>query len=438
MRLYDKKSTLLLFSGGVIAFIVFAVFVFQLSYGDGEVKNPMLVEEEKGSSQVPIYDEFGIPMGAYDVAQGVVRSGQTLALLLSGLGLSGAEIHEVTQSMEGLFDPRRVRRGHNFYSYHLTEDRNEPLRYFVYEISDLDFLKVQFFDSLSVVRELKDVQTISRSASGIIDVSLWNTIIDQDLPHELVAQLSRILAWTVDFYRIERGDRFKVLYREDYVGDRAVGISGIDAVYFRHRGRDIEGYHFESDTIYGYFDAHGNSLQKVFLRAPLEYVRISSGFSYSRRHPIHGDRRPHLGTDYAAPHGTPILAVGDGVVTRASYSSGNGNYVRIRHNAVYETQYLHMSRFASGIRSGAEVRQGDVIGYVGSTGSATGPHVCFRFWKNGQQVNHLNLEFPSGDSLPEAYMDQFICLRDQRKYALNLIRFGDEELPLLPISIMLR
>ncbi len=299
----------------------------------------------------------------------------------------------------------------------------------MYEISDLEYLVVDFRDSIEVYRGEKEVTNISREATGIIRTSLWNTIVENNLPQELVAHMARILAWSVDFYRIESGDRFKVLYEEAHVGDRPVGVSGIDAVFFVHRGREIEGFHFAADTIDGYFDGDGNSLQKVFLRAPLEYGRISSRYSQSRLHPIHGDRRPHLGTDYAAPHGTPILAVGDGTVTRASYTSGNGNYVRIRHNSVYETQYLHMSRFASGIRPGARVEQGDVIGYVGSTGLATGPHVCFRFWKNGQQVDHLRLEFPSGDPLPEDYTDPFVHIRDRYRKKLESLNFDKEDVP---------
>ncbi len=256
----------------------------------------------------------------------------------------------------------------------------------------------------------------------MIHSSLWNTMMDQGLHPDLVIYLSRVLAWSVDFYRIESGDLFKVLYSEEYVGDRSVGVSRIKAVHFLHRGREIEAYRFVSDTINGYFDSDGNNMRKTFLQAPLEFGgRISSRYSHSRLHPIHGDRRPHYGTDYAAPHGTPILAVGDGVISRTSYTRGNGNYVRIRHNAVYETQYLHMSRFATGIKPGHRVSQGDVIGYVGSTGMATGPHVCFRFWKNGQQVDHLRLDFPSGDPLPEAYIDAFIAQRDQYRAELSKI-----------------
>lgn len=270
-------------------------------------------------------------------------------------------------------------------------------------------------------RATKEITSRLEEASGVIHSSLWNTVMAQDLSPELVIRMSEVLAWEVDFHRIERGDAFRVLYHAQYVDGDLAGVSDIAAIWFRHRGREVLGFHFAKDTIHGFFDSRGENLRKVFLKAPLEFVRITSRFSHSRLHPIHRDRRPHYGTDYAAPHGTPILAVGDGVVTQARYSAGNGNYVRIRHNAVYETQYLHMSRFATGIRPGTQVSQGQVIGYVGSTGAATGPHVCFRFWKNGQQVDHLREEFPSADPLPKKYFEAFSLVRDSLRVQLDNI-----------------
>jgi len=268
---------------------------------------------------------------------------------------------------------------------------------------------------------------LKRTASGIISSSLWNTLTANNLSPELAIRLSEVLAWEVDFYRIQKGDRFKVVYEESFVGDKSAGIPRIDAVYFVHQGREILGFHFEADTISGFFNPQGENLRKVFLKAPLEFGgRISSRFSHSRMHPILNHRRPHYGTDYAAPHGTPILAVGDGVVTEAAYNSGNGNYVRIRHNSVYDTQYLHMSRFGAGIRPGTRVTQGQVIGYVGATGLATGPHVCFRFWKNGQQVDHLREEFPSADPLHPDYHEMFFEVRDHFTKELEAIQFTEE------------
>ncbi len=421
MRIQDKKLLYVLPVFVVAAILVAFVFLkedeagLNVEYEDvSELAEEVYVE----------LDEFGFPLDAYRVEQGVVGARQTLSHILDDFGFSPPEIFAIAGSMKDIFDPRRIRRGNNYFGY-FSSDSTDALNYFIYEITDLDYVMFDFRDSLMINRGQKEVSQVEKSASGTIYSSLWNTLMNQGLHPELVMHMARVMAWSVDFYRIEAGDRFRVLYAEDYVGDRSVGVSRIDAVHFLHRGHEYVAYRFVSDTINGYFDGEGNNMRKTFLRAPLEFGRISSRYSHSRLHPIHGDRRPHYGTDYAAPHGTPILAVGDGVITRTSYTRGNGNYVRIRHNAVYETQYLHMSRFATGIKPGARVSQGDVIGYVGSTGMATGPHVCFRFWQNGQQVDHLRLEFPSGDPLPEDFLDTFKIVRDGYKAELEKIGFED-------------
>jgi murein DD-endopeptidase MepM/ murein hydrolase activator NlpD len=219
--------------------------------------------------------------------------------------------------------------------------------------------------------------------------------------------LSEIYAWTIDFYRIQKGDAFKVFFEEHFVEGNSIGIGRILSSSFSQGGKTVKAYYFENGEEKGYYDAEGNSLKKAFLKAPVKFSRISSGYSTKRLHPVLKTVRPHYGTDYAAPHGTPIMAVGDGTVTEARYTGGNGNYVKIRHNKSIETQYLHMSRFADGVRPGKRVSQGDIIGYVGSTGLATGPHVCFRFWKNGKQVDHRKEEMQGAGPLPDALMPAF-------------------------------
>lgn len=418
MRMHNKRLFYVL--PVLILAGLFLTLTFVGTSGKQQSGNTVAVDEETIPEEVEV-DEFGFALGNYRVEQGTVGARQTLSHVLADYGFNHSEIFTIAASMKDVFDPRRIRRGNNFFGY-FANDSTDALNYFIYEITDLDYVLLDFRDSLMVTRGKKQVHQVEKLANGTIYSSLWNSMMEQGLHPELVMHMARVMAWSVDFYRIEAGDRFKVLYAEDYVGDRSVGIARIDAVHFRHRGHEYEAYRFVADTINGYFDAQGNNMRKTFLRAPLEFGRISSRYSHSRLHPIHGDRRPHYGTDYAAPHGTPILAVGDGVITRTSYTRGNGNYVRIRHNAVYETQYLHMSRFATGIKPGVRVTQGDVIGYVGSTGYATGPHVCFRFWKNGQQVDHLRLEFPSGDPLPEEYMDEFIRVRDAHIAELEKLR----------------
>ncbi|HSV87954.1 MAG TPA: peptidoglycan DD-metalloendopeptidase family protein [Bacteroidales bacterium] len=383
--------------------------------------------ERQPEAEEPVVelDDFGIAVGRYKVKSHVVRPNQTLSQILTDIPLAPETVQAVTEEMQLHFDPRRIRSGQPFHAY-VSSDSTQRLQYFVYEISMIDFLKVIFGDSLTVEKGQKELTTVSRISSGIIDTSLWNTLSENNLSFELAIRLSEILAWEVDFHRIQQGDLFKVIYYESFVGDKSVDVPRVEAVYFRHHGREIFGFYFESDTVKGFFDKEGDNLRKIFLRAPLEFVRITSRFSHSRLHPVLRHRRAHHGTDYAAPYGTPILAVGDGTVTRTGFNSGNGNYVRIRHNSVYETQYLHMSRFAAGIRPGTRVTQGQVIGYVGSTGLATGPHVCFRFFKNGTPVNHLNLEFPSADPLPDAYREQFIVIRDRLLRELGQIPYSEK------------
>ena len=374
-----------------------------------------------------VLDDFGFPADQYKVESHPIKSNQTLSGVLLSLNLSPDSVFQIIEAVKEHFDPRRIRTGNTYHIYHST-DSIRALSHIVYEISLIDFLTISFGDSLLVSRGQKEVVLEQKTAVGVISSSLWNTMTSLNLNTLLAIRLSQVLAWEVDFYRIQEGDRFKVVYTESFVGGESVDISQIHAVYFKHQGREIYGFHFVADTINGFFNKEGDNLRKVFLRAPLEFGRISSRFSHSRLHPVLRHRRPHHGTDYAAPYGTPILSVGDGVVTRTGFNSGNGNYVRIRHNSIYETQYLHMQRFAQGIRPGVRVTQGQVIGYVGSTGLATGPHVCFRFYEHGTPINHLNKEFPTADPLHPDFKPQFIPKRDSLLNILNQLEFPIEEL----------
>ena len=408
----------------LVSLLIYTAAWFLLMADDEQRETVADMQDDLAAEVLEELDVFGLAIGTYRIEQAVVKRNQTLSHMLARFGLGAVEADITARAMQDVFSPRRIRSGNRYHGY-FSNDSVEKLQYFIYEINDLDYVIIDYREGVSASLGSKKVDAVQREAAGVIRSSLWQSMMDLSLHPELVMHLPRILAWSVDFHRVQSGDRFKILYVENHVAGQAVGVSHVEAVYFYHGGREIEGYRFEQDTIKGYFDGDGVNLRRVFLRAPIEYGRISSRYSHSRLHPIHGDRRPHLGTDYAAPHGTPILAVGDGVVTRASYTAGNGNYVRIRHNSVYETQYLHMSRFATGIRPGTRVSQGDVIGYVGSTGLATGPHVCFRFWKNGRQVDHLRLEFPSGDPLPEVYMETFLEKVDSLGSRMDALTFSE-------------
>ncbi len=284
----------------------------------------------------------------------------------------------------------------------------------VYEPSPYEYCVFHLHDQPCVELVKRPVVVETRMAAGEIKTSLWQALIQSGMNDNLADAMIDALAASVDFYRQKVGDRFKVLYEQDYVEGQAVGSGKLLAALYERDGKTYYAFRFRrEDGKPEYYDYDGRPARKAFLKAPVKYSRISSRFSMNRLHPILGYKRPHFGTDYAAPHGTPIIAVADGIVTEATQKGGNGKYVRIRHDKVYETQYLHMSGFASGIRPGARVSQGQVIGYVGATGLASGPHVCFRFWKNGQQVDHLRLNLPQPEPITGALLEAFKQERDR-------------------------
>jgi len=316
-----------------------------------------------------------------------------------------------------VFDVRKFRAGSN-YSILCTTD-SVP-RCFIYEINSIEFVVYEFStDSVKVYRSSKEVKLLERQGSGVISGSLWQNMKDAGLDPVLALSLSDIFAWTIDFYRLQEGDAFRLIYDDRYVDGKPAGPGDIKAAWMRHNGEEYYAFRFEQDSVADYFSDSAMSLRKQFLIAPVQYSRIASRYTRSRFHPILKYHRPHLGTDYSAPHGTPIWATGDGTIIEAQYKGGNGNYVKIRHNSTYETQYLHMSKFAKGIRSGTRVKQGDIIGYVGSTGLSTGPHVCYRFWKNGKQVDHLREKFPPAEPVKRENMDAFTSLRDSLRDRLD-------------------
>ncbi|MDD3876920.1 MAG: peptidoglycan DD-metalloendopeptidase family protein [Bacteroidales bacterium] len=375
--------------------------------------------------EINLFDEFNIDLNLYNKISKTVKQSETLGKILNDEGISYSKIDVIERALSPEYDVRQIKEGNPYHLY-FTNDTNASFHHFIYEISQTEYFIITFQDSITTQVIEKEVCTKLAKGMGIITSSLWNTMKESKLDPNLAIKLSEIYAWEIDFYRIQKNDKFKIIFEKKYVGSKPIGSGKIRAAQFTSSGKDFYAFFFENDSVKDYFNQETQSLRKTFLKAPLKFSRISSGFSTSRRHPVLNTRRPHYGTDYAAPTGTPIMAVGDGVVTEARYKGGNGNYVKIRHNSVYETQYLHMSRFAHGIRPGVRVSQGDVIGYVGMTGLATGPHVCFRFWKNGQQVNHLKEEFPHAEPLDSIYHEEFFKLRDFALGMLDKMVFENE------------
>ncbi len=359
----------------------------------------------------PVVYEYGIPVDSFTTVDGSVGAGQTLSGIFGRLGCKGHVIHQLNDFSTETFDAKRVRQGDTYTAY-FSKDSLEELTYVVYHQSLVNHIVFHVCDSLCVHTFKKPIRSERKFSTATINTSLWDAIVARQLNHQLALDLSDIYAWSIDFFGLQKSDSFAVLYDELYVDSTSIGIGKIHAATFTHKGKTFEAFYFKNDSVNGYWDAEGNSLRKAFLKAPLKFSRISSGFTYARRHPIYKTVRPHTGVDYAAPTGTPVMSIGDGVVVQKGYKGGGGHTVKIRHNSVYTTAYLHLSRYAKNLSVGSHVAQGEVIGYVGSTGASTGPHLDFRVWKNNSPINPLTMESPSVEPIPANALNDYIQLRD--------------------------
>jgi murein DD-endopeptidase MepM/ murein hydrolase activator NlpD len=364
----------------------------------------------------PSKTAFNINIDSLHLTTNAVKNGQNLSEILTPY-CTPQLIDRIAKETRVVFDVRKIRPG-NKYAIISTADSLHKTLYFIYEINDVDFVVYDLRDSLRAYLDKKDVSTSIKTASGTITTSLWNTFQQANLNVELGLALADVYAWTVDFYGLQKGDHFKVIYEESAVEGRSVGGGRILAAIFSSSGKDYYAFLFNHDTVHGYFDETGKSLRRSFLKAPLHFSRISSRFSRSRMHPILKIRRPHFGVDYSAPSGTPVVALGDGRVAEAGWKGGFGRCVTIRHNSVYTTSYAHLSGFGKGITPGAHVRQGQVIGFVGSSGLSTGPHLDFRVYKNGSPTDPLHMESPPTNPVNKAWMAEYDSL--VKKYSLEL------------------
>lgn len=384
------------------------------------------VETDTVVPPAPPVLKYGLPVDSFEIVAGTVKPNQNLSHILSRYNVDMVTIDKIARKSKKVFDVRKIKSG-NLYTFFLSPDSLQEPKYFVYENSATEYFVYELFDTLNVYKGLKKVRPQLRKAQGVIESSLWNTMKDNDLDPMLALDLSDIFAWTIDFFAIQKGDRFRVIYDELYVDSVSIGIGTIYAVEFDHYGEPNFAFRFYQDERFDYFDDEGQSLRKAFLKAPLQYSRISSRFSNSRMHPVLRIRRPHHGVDYAAPRGTPVMSIGDGtVIARAYQKRGGGNYLKIKHNSVYTTTYMHLSGFGKGIVQGARVKQGQVIGYVGSTGLATGPHLDFRIAKNGTLVDPLKVEAPPVEPVSEENLSQYNEMKDSLMNELQNITWQKE------------
>lgn len=364
-------------------------------------------------------EKFGFVLDTFQqVHEDTIARNQFLADILLGHGVDYVQIDAIARKSKDVFDIRQLRADKPYTI--LTRDSLEGADYFIYEPNIESFV-------IYALKGDQDIQIINKPitietsiVSGEIESNLWNAMTEAGVSYELTARMEDALQWSVDFHHINKGDAFNLLYDEKFVEDLSAGVDMVKAAHYKTSGNDYFAIYYDKEGLEGYYDELGRPMAKTFLKAPVKYSRISSRYNLRRFHPVQKRVKPHLGTDYAAPYGTPIFAVADGIISKKGYTRGNGNYIKIKHDKVYSTQYLHMQKFAKGVNRGSHVKQGQVIGYVGSTGLATGPHVCFRFWKNGKQVNHLSLSFPPPDPLPDNEIDSFMIIRDQYLEALKI------------------
>ncbi len=356
----------------------------------------------------PVRYEFGLPIDSFRVDTGYVKSGETLGGIMSRLGADRKQQTQIATLSSDVFDVRKLRPGKTYYGLYQPDSTGvERLCYWIYVASVREATVLDMRDKIHAEKHEKPIIYKLRQADAVIESSLWNAMTKNDLPVELALELSDIYAWTIDFFGLQKGDSIRVLFDEVYVDTLRTGIGQIYACNFYHGRQWQQAYYFEAGELHTYFDENGKSLRKAFLKAPLNYKRISSRFSYARKHPVFKIVRPHTGVDYAAPTGTPVSSIGDGIVIEKGYKGQAGNMVKIKHNSTYTTAYLHLSKYGDGIKQGTRVRQGQVIGYVGATGAATGPHLDFRVWKNGTPVDPLKMESPPADPVPAKYMPEF-------------------------------
>ncbi len=384
----------------------------------------ILSQPELGSlSVVPANLRWGFAMDQFHVVENPLNRGDVLGKILQNQGLSAKETMELVNNSEKAgFNISRMMVGKKL--TFLTPKTESKARFMVYEPSPYEYI---VFD-LSATHEVKiikrAVETRTVASSGVLESSFWQALVDNDLSDELADGMIDILATSVDFYHQKQGDRFKVVYEQHFVEGRPVGTGKILAAVYERDNKEYHAFNFEKQGLScKYYDTEGRPARKAFLKSPVKISRISSRYNLNRLHPVLGYHKAHFGTDYAAPYGTPILAVADGTVVEATRRGGNGNFVKLRHDQTYETQYLHMQGFAKGIRPGSRVVQGQTIGYVGSTGLATGPHVCFRFWKHGQQVDHLRLNLPSPEPIKGDDLKQFEAAKEALKKQLDAVPY---------------
>jgi len=406
-------------------FLVFTSLIFLIACGSDNKQqlNPKLNRPLKKN-----IIEFGFAFNNYHYLRDTIRKGESFGEILDKAHVNPAEVYNIVNKTKKIFDIRRLKVG-NPYVILKSKDSLNKGEVFIYQPDQINYVVFNFKDSIKAYRAKKKVKTVVKTATGVIKSSLSEAVDKQGLNYTVVNDLSEIYAWTIDFFRFKKNDKFKIIYEEKYVDDSIfAGMGKIRAALFEHNNQPLYAFSYVEDKnkgIVDYFDETGKNLRRAFLKAPLKFGRISSRYNLRRYIKFYGRIKPHLGTDFAAPTNTPILATASGVIIKRAYTSGNGNYVKIRHNAEYQTQYLHMNHFKKGLHVGSYVKQGDVIGYVGMTGHASGPHVCYRLWKNNRQVDPLKQKLPAADPMKKSARASYFTDIIPLKQELDSLPYSD-------------
>ncbi len=411
MKKNKKKSAIYAITAALTLSACFVLF--QLNRHD-DLAN---TRQEESLIEKPI-KKYGYDIDFYKIEERTIEKNQFLSEILTNAGVNYSDIHNLAENSKEVFDVRNLRAGKK---YAIVRDSCLSPEALVYVPSVYKYVKYNLKNRLNAEIVEKPIATCIESGSGTLNSSLWNTMIDNNMPPALISKMEDALAWSIDFYHTQVDDEYRLIYEREYIDGEAVGVGKLLGAYYKNYANEYYAVYYDHEHYSGYYDLEGRPTKKPFLKAPVKFSRISSKFSLSRFHPVLKRRKAHFGTDYAAAYGTPIFSVANGVVTRVSYTKANGRFVKIKHDKTYQTQYLHMSRFAEGIKVGMHVKQGQTIGYIGSSGLATGPHVCFRFWKNGKQVNHLKENFPPAEPMPEDELDAFFTYRDKMINLLDLV-----------------
>ena len=389
MKVLTRRQKWLIFTG--VALLICLIFIIKSSYYYYQSKPLEEIEVTDTLEVKNMIYKYGIPIEDYRVNYGIVKPGQHLSYILGQHGISSQRIHELTECCEDVFDVRKIRCGQSYAI--IRKDSLSAPRFFVYEENPVDYVVFDLQENGKVTRGKNPVEWKQKEVKGVINTSLWVAMENSNTSPQLAIHLSHIFGWTIDFFGLQKNDEFKVIYEQEFVEDKPLQNFHVLAASFKASDSLYYAIPYTQEGEELYYNEKGNSLEGAFLKAPLDFYRISSRFSNSRFHPVLKRYRAHHGVDYAAPTGTPVYAIGSGKVIAKSYQAkGAGNYLKIKHNGTYTTSYMHLSRFAKGIKVGSIVKQKEVVGYVGATGLATGPHLDFRVYENGKPINPLTVK----------------------------------------------